>query len=148
MKPALLIVDMQRDFVDYINSKRKINELVININLLRKAFRKRKLPIIYLKFINNPNNKHVKRAGWDYCIKGSRGSEIITELKPQKGELIFEKSENSAFYCPSFKKRLKELQVDTLVLTGIQTHICILSTANDGYANNYDVIVLKDCVSS
>jgi nicotinamidase-related amidase len=148
LKPALLIIDMQNDFVNYINNNSKIDKIVKNTNLLRKEFNKRKLPVIYLKFINQPNNKHIKRAGWDYCLKGNPGSEIINQLKPEKNEIVFEKSENSAFYSLEFKEKLKYLNVNTLVLTGIQTHICILTTASDGYSNDYDVIVLKDCVAS
>ncbi|NLH48511.1 MAG: isochorismatase family protein [Myxococcales bacterium] len=57
----------------------------------------------------------------------------------------------TAFSCfgePEFVTALEELDVETLVLIGIETHVCVLQTALVGMAGDYDIMVLADCVSS
>ncbi len=57
----------------------------------------------------------------------------------------------TAFSCfgePEFVNALEDLEVDSVVLIGIETHVCVLQTALVGMSSDYDVLVLADCVSS
>jgi nicotinamidase-related amidase len=54
----------------------------------------------------------------------------------------------SAFGEPEFVSALEELEVDTVVLIGIETHICVLQTALVGMSSDYDIVVLGDCASA
>jgi nicotinamidase-related amidase len=62
--------------------------------------------------------------------------------------VIVEKNKDSGFYETDLDERLKELGVDTVAITGMQTQICVQTTAADGFFRGYNVIVPSDAVVS
>jgi nicotinamidase-related amidase len=148
MKKALIVIDMLNDFCD------KKSALFVPDNLKILPFIKKEIesaresgiPIIYLCDSHDEDDEEFKL--WPrHCVKGEYGAEIVNELKPKESDIIVEKKTYSGFYKTKLESILKELGIDTLVLTGCVTNICILFTAFDAVKRGYKVIVKKDCVA-
>ncbi len=83
-----------------------------------------------------------------HAIRGTDGVKVIKELDPVEGDIIVEKRRFSAFFRTDLDITLKELQVDTLAVAGINTHVCVLSTIFDAISLNFNTILLEDCCAS
>jgi len=77
-------------------------------------------------------------------IEGTKGGEIVDELKPIEGEYLICKKRWSAFFQTELDNLLKRLGVDQVVVTGVQTPNCIRGTVWDANSLDYEVIVLTD----
>jgi nicotinamidase-related amidase len=69
-------------------------------------------------------------------------------LRPQKNDYFVLKPKHSGFYSTSLDVLLGFLRVDTLILAGVATNICVLFTANDAYMRDYFLYVPRDCVAA
>jgi len=148
VKTAVLVVDMINDFVTGIFKSKRAIKIIPNIKKLLKFARKQAIPVIYVTDAHLPNVDHEFEVWRPHAEKGSWGAEIINELKPQKGDFRVLKRKYSAFQGTDLDMLLRELKVDTLILTGVVTDICIQHTAADAFFRGYRVIVPKDCVEA
>ncbi len=148
MKKALIIIDMLNDFCDKESALFVPDNLKI-IPLIKKEIENARalgIPIIYVCDSHDEDDEEFKL--WPrHCVKGEHGAMIVDELKPEKNDIIIEKKTYSGFYKTKLENVLKKLNVDTLILTGCVTNICILFTAFDAFIRGYKVIVKKDCVA-
>lgn len=150
MKEAILVIDMLNDFVREgapleVPDTRKITPFIKET--LEKA-RKEGIPVIYVCDAHEPEDAEFKRFGWPpHAVKGTKGAEIVEELKPGKGDIIVEKKTYSGFFNTNLDEVLRSLGVDTVKLTGCVTHICIFFTASDASLRGYNVVVLKDGIA-
>lgn len=83
-----------------------------------------------------------------HAIKGTWGSAIIPELAPEGDEYVVQKRRHSGFQHTDLDLYLKEESLDTVVVTGVWTNVCVRSTAADALANAYKVITISDCCAS
>lgn len=81
-------------------------------------------------------------------MKGSEGAKIIAELKPHESDYIIPKRTYSAFHGTGLDKALKGIYngkgADTVIITGMHTHICGIHTAYDAFVRDLDIIVPED----
>lgn len=148
-KTALLIVDMLNDFV------RKNGALVVphaldlipnQKKLLQKA-RQTKVKVIYLADHHLPNDREFEK--WPpHAIVGTPGSDVIQELRPREGEQVIPKRRYSGFFGTDLDLILRESGVETIILAGVLTDICVMYTSADASARNYDVLVITDATGS
>jgi nicotinamidase-related amidase len=87
----------------------------------------------------------LKNAG-EHAIEGSAWTELKTQVAPSD-EIVSSKKRLSAFYPTDLDFLLKQMDVKVIVLIGIMTDCCILSTAFDGSNRNYRVITVRDLVA-
>lgn len=146
-KPALLILDMQKDLVYHEKRRVKYTAIIPDMKEIIYNASVANIPIFYSKFVLEPHDIQFERFDEVYCVRGTEGCEIIDELKPLSGHVV-EKQKNSAFFGTDLDKMLQEKDVDTVIIMGIQTQICIMTTAADASFRDYKVIVVKDCVTS
>jgi len=147
---AVLVVDMLNDF--FKPGGRMVLEgghvLFEPIRKLLRRARRFKVPIIYLNDSHRPGLKEdrefKKRA--QHCIEGTWGAQVVSELRPQNGDLIISKRRFSGFFETDLDLTLKDLRIDTLIIIGVVTNICVRSTVHDAFFRGYKVIVPKDCV--
>jgi nicotinamidase-related amidase len=79
----------------------------------------------------------------------SYATDIVRELDPAEGELVFAKSRYSSFDGTILDTALRERpEVDTLIMIGVTTGFCVRYTANDAFARNYRLAVIADCTSA
>ncbi len=155
VRTALLVVDMQNDFIRFKNSPVYVppaKKIIPRIIKLLTTCRKRKIPIVYALTSHKRDrsdwallDKKYHRA---YCIENTPGIEIIPELNPQKGEYIIRKRRYSAFYKTGLDRLLKRLKVKRLIVCGVTTSCCVSSTVRDAYFRDYEVVVVSDAVSA
>lgn len=146
---AVLINDMQYDLVNK-NEERKSAVDAFLPQMLEFLERARELdmPIAHLQLINREDDPKAERYdGWLPCTKGSEGARVLEELVDPR-DLIVEKNKDSGFFESELHDRLQELGVDTVAIAGMQTQICVQTTAADAFFRGYNVIVPPDAVVS
>ncbi len=150
MKEALLVLDMLNDFVFEgapleVPDTRKILPIIkAEIDRARAAGN----PVIYVCDAHAPDDKEFRKFGWPaHGVRGSRGAEVVDELKPHSGDLVIRKTTYGAFYGTDLDETLRRLGVDSLRLTGVVTHICVMFTAMDAVLRDYAVTVVVDGVA-
>ncbi|RMG72044.1 MAG: cysteine hydrolase [Nitrospirae bacterium] len=149
-KRALLVIDMLNDFVLEgapleVPSTRKV------IPAIKKEIERAHSegePVIFVCDAHEPDDREFERFGWPpHAVKGTRGAQVVDELKPGKEDILIEKTTYSGFYNTKLQSTLEALGVDTVRLTGCVTHICVLFTASDAVLRGYRVEVFKDGVA-
>ena len=144
---ALLVIDMQKDICYDPRRKRKVKQMVGPLQQAIELFASAGYPVFYICFALPSDDEQFKRFGDRYCIEGTEGAEIISELLPLKGSVI-KKRKHSAFFETELDQRLREARVEQVYLCGLQTHICIMTTAADASFRGYRAVAISDCVLS
>ena len=154
---ALLIIDMQNDFV-LPEGPWRIKDAAKTVPVIRKlldAFRKRKLPVFHIirQYREDGSDVELPRkegflGGRKVALAGTRGAEIVDELKPSPGEYVIVKHRYSGFFMTELPLLLRRLSVDTVVVAGTQDHNCVRATIYDAISYDYNVILLEDATSS
>jgi len=80
--------------------------------------------------------------------KGDAGYEIDQRVTPLKGELVLDKNTSSAFHSSPIDLYLRNLQVETLILTGVAADQCVLATAIDAADRGFHVILAADACAN
>ena len=80
--------------------------------------------------------------------KGSQEHEVITELAPMDHELVIDKNASSPFNGTGIDQLLRNMGLETLVMTGMATDMCVETTARDAADRGYNVIVVEDAVAT
>jgi nicotinamidase-related amidase len=84
-----------------------------------------------------------------YCSgPKSRGRPVVTKLAPKKDDYFILKPKHSAFFDTNLDILLNYLGVNTVILTGMATDICVLFSANDAYMRDLRIIIPSDCVAA
>jgi nicotinamidase-related amidase len=154
---ALLIVDMQNDFVMPGSPLRVIGAKATVPVILKAltAFRRRKLPIFHAVREYRPDGSDVEITRLASFIEqnkglvpGTKGCEIVNELRPLPGEYKIIKNRFSAFMNTELDFMLRRLEVNHIVVCGTQYPSCIRTTVFDGISYGYHVTVLIDATSA
>jgi biuret amidohydrolase len=163
---ALLVVDMQHDFLDkdagcYAPGS---EEIVPRVWQLVDAAREAGLPVIFTQEAHRPGGVDAGReadpgAGAGYpgggpdspvpahCVEGTRGIAIVEELAPIPGDLLISKRRYSCFLGTDLDLLLRNLGVETLLVTGVDSNVCVLWTVGEAFQRDYHVRVVEDCVA-
>lgn len=168
---ALLLIDMQRDFLE----PGGFGELLGNdVSLLRStiepckvilgAARDAGLVVIHTREGHRPDlmdapAAKLRRGNLEtgigdpgpmgrVLIRGEKGHEIIPELAPMQGEPVVDKPGKGAFYKTDLNLLLLNMSIQTLIICGVTTEVCIHTTVRQANDRGYDCLVLSDCVGS
>jgi len=147
MSSALVVIDLQKDLCYNPVRRAKVEAMVPNLLKAIDIFTSRNLPIYYVYFALQPDDEQFARFGETYCLEGSEGAEFIPEVLPLRGQAI-KKRKHSAFFETELDDLLHSRQVSTLYLTGLQTQICIMTTAADASFRGYTAKIIEECVVS
>ena len=146
-KAALLVIDMQNDLCQDSRRKKKVRNIIDALKTTIELFTSRKLPIYYICFSLPKNDVQFSRFGDTYCIENTFGAEIISDLLPLRGQII-KKKKHSAFFETNLDEHLRQEDVKEVYFSGLQTQICIMTSAADASYRGYEPIVISDCVVS
>lgn len=145
---AILVVDMLNDFVTgALKCDRGLAIVEPTAKLLEGA-RKAGVPVIFCNDAHLKGIDHELILWGDHAIKGTKGAEVIPELKVSEKDYIVPKRCYSGFFQTDLDILLKELKVDTVIMTGLHTHMCVRHTSADAYMNGYNVVVASDATNS
>jgi nicotinamidase-related amidase len=166
-RTALVVVDMQNDFVR-AGAPLEVPDARATIAAqarLLDAFRVRRLPVVYTRFISleddnllwrwSPQCHPATRACWPDHVRSYDDAaaprlcaDVIDELAPEPGEPVIDKLGYGAFHGTDLDARLRTLGVRSLVITGTVTQICVEETAREAFHHGYATTVVADGVSS
>jgi nicotinamidase-related amidase len=168
---ALLIIDMQRDFVE----PGGFGEMLGNdVSLLRSAIapcqrvlaaaRAAGLPVIHTREGHRPDladapPSKLRRGGLAVgigdrgpmgrvLVRGEYGHDIIPELYPEPGEPVVDKPGKGSFCETDLDLILKNRGIRTLIACGVTTEVCVHTTVREANDRCYECLVLADCVGS
>jgi nicotinamidase-related amidase len=143
-----MVIDMINDFVTGVFKNERAEKIIPDIQRLLNFARENKIPVIYVNDAHLPNVDTEFDVWPQHAVAGTWGAQVVDELKPKKGDFVIEKRRYSAFHGTGLDQLLRELKVDTLILTGVVTDICIQHTAADAFFRGYKIIVPEDCVET
>ncbi|MEK6756102.1 MAG: isochorismatase family cysteine hydrolase [Bacteroidota bacterium] len=152
-KAALLVIDMQRFFLDPASPTYTSGGPAILPTLKRliAAFRQAGRPVIYTRHVHHPDRLDAGIMEWWWegmCIEGTPESEVHDDIAPLPKEKVVLKHRYSAFHNTDLETVLRCLKVEDLVVSGIMTNLCCESTARDAYYRDYRVFFLADGTGS
>lgn len=155
-RAALLIIDMQNDFVLEGGFLRVAQgkSVVPKIKEALDTFRSGKLPVFHIIRVHRSDGSDVEINRQElfgkhpFAVEGSHGAAIVDELAPLPGEYVIPKVRMSAFIGTELDLMLRTLGIREIFVTGIQTPNCIRTTVFDAVAYNYPVTIIEDAVGA
>lgn len=147
LRPAIIVIDMAKDFVYGKLKCERAWRIIPNLKKLVEEARKLEVPVIYVNDAHLPVDPEIKLWG-EHAMKGSEGMQVIDEIAPREGDYVLEKRVYSAFYETGLDLLLRSLGVDTVILTGLHTNICVRHTAADAFFRGYKIVVPSDAVEA
>jgi nicotinamidase-related amidase len=168
---ALLIIDMQRDFLEpggfgemLGNDVAQLRRTIEPNRRLLAAWRAAGLPVFHTReghrpdLFDLPPAKKARGRGATtigdagpmgrILVRGEPGHDIIAELYPEPGEPVIDKPGKGAFYATDLHAMLQHRGIEQLVVTGVTTEVCVNTTVREANDRGYDCLVLEDCVGS
>ena len=86
-------------------------------------------------------------SGKGLCTAGAWGTELYL-VQPQAGDVVITKHRYSAFKGTNLDLVLRSKGIQTLLISGVSTNVCVESTARDGHQMDYYIVLLEDCVAN
>lgn len=152
-RPALLIVDMQRDFVGDgpASCTPMATERIPDIEQLLAAARRARVPVFFSQGLVSPDLSDIglwkgPHGEGKVQIEGTKGAEIVDELAPLPGEKVISKRRPSVFFATDFEVFLRGLGIDTVLLAGSSMSGCVRATAVDAFSRDYRTMIVRECV--
>jgi len=151
MKPAIIVVDMLKDNLKESSRNPYFQEgraIIPGLQRLLEEGRKKGFPIIFACDSFLKDDFIFKGRMKVYSLRGTKGAEVVDDLRPEPTDIILPKRRFSAFFKTDLDQTLRTLGVDMIVVTGVTTEVCVLMTALDGFCHDFYVILLEDCTAS
>jgi acyl-CoA reductase-like NAD-dependent aldehyde dehydrogenase/nicotinamidase-related amidase len=154
MRPALLLVDLQLDFLNAAGLEPGSAIVVARVARLLEGARAAAIPVLHAVTTVEPDGgdrmPHWKARGTWRCVRGTPGHAPPPGLAPREGEAVVSKAFFSAFSTPGhgLERALAGAGADALVIAGVHLHGCVRATALDAYARGFDVWIAEDAVGS
>lgn len=168
---ALVIIDMQRDFVEpggfgaaLGNNVALLTPIVPTLSRLLNGFRKHGLTVIHTKECHRPDLSDCPPAKLTrgrgtlkigdagpmgrILVDGEPGNDFVSELKPVPGELVIAKPGKGAFYATALDAELKKRGVTHLLFTGVTTEVCVQTSMREANDRGYECLLVTDATES
>ena len=170
-RTALVIIDMQRDFLEpggfgaaLGNDVSRLRRTIAPTQRLLAAARAVNLLVIHTREGHRPDLADLppaKRARGRFAtgigdpgpmgrilVRGEPGHDIIPELAPIAGEPVIDKPGKGAFFATDLGAILAHRGVKNLLVAGVTTEVCVSTTVREANDRGFDCLVLDDCVGS
>lgn len=149
---AVLVVDMLRDFC--LPGGAMVlpgyEKLIGPQNAVIRAARNAGGVVVFIADSHRPqarrDREFLKRT--PHCVEGTPGVEVIPDLDRKPDDLLVVKRRFSGFFNTDLDLTLKDMLVDTVIVIGVVTNICVRSTVHDAFFHGYKVIVPQDCCAA
>ena len=129
---ALILVDAQNTYRNGVMALTGVEAALDECALLLKRARSQKVPVIHIQ--------HDAGRGSPYDVEAPIGA-IVDRVAPRDGERVIVKKYPNAFFGTDLDSILKGLGVKNLAIVGFMTHMCINSTARDGFNRGYQITI-------
>jgi len=152
VKPALLLIDVQNDFLRAPELAPSTTEFVRGAARLLDGCRGLALPVVHIwTTVRREDDRRmphwVREDKW-MCVAGTEGHATPVQLRPRLGEAVVNKTFFSAFHTGELAHVLGAIACDAVVLAGLYEHACVRTTAIDAYQAGLEVWIAADAVAS
>jgi nicotinamidase-related amidase len=170
-RTAIIVIDMQRDFLEpggfgesLGNNVSLLQAAVEPIKALLAGARRKGMLIIHTREGHRPDLSDAPRAKVErgapslrigapgpmgrILIRGEPGQDIIAELYPIEGEPVIDKPGKGAFYATDLLNILRNRDIESLIVCGVTTEVCVHTTVREANDRGYRCIVPGDCCAS
>jgi nicotinamidase-related amidase len=155
MTLALILVDIQNDFWEPFKQLPEYASLPENVRRLREYAEKNDFPVIHVRSLFNKDRSdwmlfyRPEGRGTTPCIIGTSGAEFTEFTEPKNGEKVITKKVFDSFNGTDLLEHLNGLGVKSVLISGIETSVCVLFTATSAYLNRIIPVVVPDaCADS
>ncbi len=139
MKPALLVIDVQKEFFGHSPvTAQSLHDAIEYINAAIELFREKGLPVICVQQVEEEDN----------LVPGEEGFELPDELEILPSDLHIHKTYGNSFNKTPLQAELRKLGVDTVIITGFCAEYCVLSTYHGAQDVDLTPIVLRGSIAS
>jgi nicotinamidase-related amidase len=168
---ALLIIDMQRDFVlpggfgeALGNDVKQLQATIAPTKAILEGARRAGMLVIHTREGHRPDlsdcppaklvrGRAKTRIGdpgpmGRILVRGEVGHDIVPELYPIAGEVVIDKPGKGAFFATDLELILRDRGIKTLIVCGVTTEVCVNTTVREANDRGYECVVLSDCVGS
>ncbi|MES2716339.1 MAG: isochorismatase family cysteine hydrolase [Pseudomonadota bacterium] len=168
---ALVIIDMQRDFIEpggfgesLGNDVALLEAAVGPTQALLQAWRARGWPVVHTRESHLPDLSDCPPAkrlrgnpslrigdvgpGGRLLVRGEPGNQIIAALAPVAGEIVIDKPGKGAFYATPLAAELQARGVTQLVVAGVTTEVCVQTTMREANDRGYDCLLVEEATAS
>ena len=170
-RTALIIIDMQRDFVEpggfgasLGNDVSLLRAIVPACQSVLGAWRRAGGKVVHTREAHLPDLSDCPPAKRNrgnpslrigdpgpmgrVLIAGEPGCEIIAELAPSAGELVIDKPGKGAFYATPLRDHLQQQGISHLLFMGVTTEVCVQTSMREANDRGYDCLLIEDCTES
>jgi nicotinamidase-related amidase len=170
-RTALLVIDMQRDFLlpggfgeSLGNDVGLLQRVVAPVQRVLAACRDAGLLVVHTREGHLPDlsdcppaklrrgapSRRIGDPGplGRILVRGEHGHGIVDELAPLPGEHVLDKPGKGAFHTTDLHERLQAAGIQTLLVTGVTTEVCVHTTVREANDRGYECVVLADCTGS
>ncbi len=153
---AVLVIDMANDFVypggtiadaggpEY---QQRAQRILPGLAKLLAAARAAGITVIYATDAHTLNDKELRK--WPpHSMAGTPQAEIVPELAPQSGDVVWGKQTYSPFMNPGFERMLEERGITRLYITGLHTDCCARHTSGDAFQRGLDLVWVTDAMQA
>jgi len=168
---ALLVIDMQRDFLEpggfgesLGNDVSQLRRTIAPLAAFLATWRAAGLPVIHTREGHLPDLSDCPPAKLErgapsmrigdpgafgrILIRGEYGHDIVDEVQPIEGEAVVDKPGKGAFYATELQDLLEKDGIKRLLVAGVTTEVCVHTTVREANDRGYECLVLSDCVGS
>ncbi len=168
---ALVIIDMQRDFIEpggfgetLGNNVALLSAIVPACRSVLLAWREAGGLVVHTREAHQPDLSDcppAKRSRGNpslrigdagpmgrILVRGEAGNQIIPALSPQAGEIVIDKPGKGAFYATPLHRLLQPAGITHLVFMGVTTEVCVQTSMREANDRGYDALLLEDCTES
>jgi nicotinamidase-related amidase len=170
-RTALVIIDMQRDFLEpggfgetLGNDVSRLQTAVVPCRAVLDAARAAKMLVIHTREGHRPDLSDAPRAKIErgepamrigapgpmgrILVRGEPGHDIIPQLRPIDGEPVVDKPGKGAFHQTDLHQILQKHEIENLLVCGVTTEVCVNTTVREANDRGFRCVVLSDCCAS
>ncbi|MEP0962006.1 MAG: isochorismatase family cysteine hydrolase [Roseobacter sp.] len=170
-KTALIVIDMQRDFVEpggfgetLGNDVSLLQSIVPTVADLISLCRDNGVEVIHTRECHQPDLSDLPVAKRDrgdpmlrigdvgpmgrILVAGEDGADIIPQLAPISGELVIDKPGKGAFYATPLSDHLRQRGITSLIFAGVTTEVCVQTTMREANDRGFECLLIEDATES
>ncbi|MFJ3056917.1 cysteine hydrolase family protein [Herbaspirillum sp. NPDC087042] len=168
---ALLVIDMQRDFVEeggfgsaLGNDVRPLMAIVPAVAALLRLAREAGMLVVHTRESHLPDLSDCPRAKrlrgnptlgigdvgpmGRILVRGEPGNQILPQLAPVAGEIVIDKPGKGAFYATELQAQLQQQGITHLLVAGVTTEVCVQTSMREANDRGYECLVIEDACAS
>lgn len=144
---AVVILDLTHDFVHGELKTPRALKVLEPLKRLVDYAHQNDLPVIYVSDAHLDVDRELEIWG-PHSMKGTIGAEITAELPVEDKDYLLEKRTYSGFFETGLDSLLRDLKVDSVMITGLHTNMCCRHTSADAYALGYKILVPEETTNA